>query len=46
MRPVIVQRAALYIDQQALPPAAFCPQCGGSLYLPGLECIRCQRRRL
>lgn len=32
----------LFIDAQALAPAAFCPYCGGERYAPGLICLRCQ----
>ena len=32
----------LYADPQTLPPADFCPYCGGERYLPGLHCIRCE----
>ena len=32
----------LYTDPQAQVPAAFCPVCGGELYLPGLHCLRCE----
>ena len=35
----------LYVDQQSLPPAAFCETCGGELYAPGLVCLRCERRK-
>ena len=35
----------LYIDTQAQIPAAYCENCGGALYRPGLICIRCQRDR-
>jgi hypothetical protein len=31
----------LYIDEQAIPPAAFCPVCHGALYRPSLRCLRC-----
>lgn len=34
----------LYIDLQSLPPADFCPCCGGELYAPSLRCRRCERR--
>lgn len=34
----------LYFDPQQIPAAAFCPECGGCLYLPSLGCIRCERR--
>lgn len=34
----------LYIDIGARPPAAHCEFCGGELYLPGLICLRCQKR--
>ena len=33
----------LYVDPQAVPRADVCEVCGGSLYLPGLACLRCQR---
>ena len=33
----------LYIDIQSRPPAANCPVCGGELYDPSLNCLRCQR---
>ena len=32
----------LYVDVQALPPADFCPVCGGERYRPGLHCLRCE----
>ena len=32
----------LFIDPQTLPPAAFCPCCGGERYAPGLHCLRCE----
>ena len=32
----------LYIDIQATVPAGFCPRCGGAVYKPGLQCLRCQ----
>jgi hypothetical protein len=35
----------LYTDPQAQIPAAYCPVCGGAQYLPGLHCLRCERRR-
>ena len=35
----------LYIDPQVQPPADFCPVCGGERYLPGLTCLRCERRQ-
>jgi hypothetical protein len=31
----------LYEDPQAAVPAAFCPECGGELYAPGMHCARC-----
>ena len=34
----------LYIDPQAVKPAAFCPVCGGECYAPSMTCIRCERR--
>lgn len=37
---------SLYIDIQALPPACFCPHCGGECYAPSLVCLRCKRRGL
>ena len=37
--------SVLYIDSQNIKPAAFCPECGGELYAPSLECLRCQRRK-
>lgn len=30
------------IDPQTLPPAAFCPICGGECYAPSLRCLRCE----
>ena len=42
MRPLI--EPTLYIDIQAIRPAAFCPDCGGETYYPGYSCIRCERR--
>lgn len=33
----------LYTDPQAQRPAGKCPKCGGCVYLPGKNCIRCQR---
>lgn len=36
--------SALYIDPQAAKPSGFCPTCGGELYAPGNNCLRCQRR--
>lgn len=36
----------LYIDIQSLPPACFCPHCGGERYAPSLVCLRCERRGL
>ena len=32
----------LYLDEQALPPADYCPVCGGERYRPSLRCIRCE----
>ena len=32
----------LFIDPQTLPPAAFCPCCGGERYAPSLRCLRCE----
>ena len=34
----------LFSDPQQARPACFCPVCGGERYLPGLICIRCERR--
>lgn len=34
----------LYVDTQAEKPGGVCGVCGGSLYRPGLRCLRCQRR--
>ncbi len=33
----------LYIDPQDTPPADFCQKCGGALYFPSMECIRCRK---
>jgi hypothetical protein len=33
----------LYRDPQAAQPAAFCPRCGGALWLPSLRCLRCEQ---
>ncbi len=33
----------LYIDPQAERPAGYCPKCGGALYAPSCQCIRCGR---
>ena len=33
----------LYIDLQAQIPAGYCPVCGGALFRPSLECLRCRR---
>lgn len=41
MRQII--ESNLYTDPQAVRPAAYCPRCGGALYPPSLECIRCGR---
>lgn len=35
----------LYIDPQNRKPAGFCPVCGGELYAPGCNCLRCERRQ-
>lgn len=35
----------LYVDEQAILPAAFCEVCGGEQYVPGLTCLRCERRK-
>ena len=35
----------LYIDPQSLPPASFCPRCGGERYAPSERCLRCERDR-
>ncbi len=35
----------LYVDEQALAPAAFCQVCRGELYEPGFVCLRCERRK-
>lgn len=32
----------LFIDPQTIPPAAFCPFCGGERYAPSLICLRCE----
>lgn len=34
----------LYPDEQAAVPGCFCPRCLGECYLPGLYCLRCERR--
>ena len=34
---------SLYTDPQAAVPAAYCPRCGGALWLPSLRCIRCEK---
>ena len=39
----LVIQPVLYIDVQGEIPAAYCEECGGALYRPGLVCIRCQR---
>ena len=36
--------STLYIDPQTAKPSGFCPDCGGELYAPGNDCLRCQRR--
>lgn len=36
----------LFTDPQAAVPGCFCPHCGSECYLPGLTCLRCQRRGL
>ena len=33
-------------DPQEVPPAAFCPRCGGEQYAPSLVCLRCEGVRL
>ena len=38
--------STLYIDPQAAKPSGFCPTCGGALYPPGHNCLRCERRFL
>jgi hypothetical protein len=35
----------LFIDIQSLPPADYCPVCGGERYAPSLICLRCERRK-
>ncbi len=35
--------SVLYTDPQDAVPGGFCEKCGGALYLPSLECIRCQK---
>ena len=32
----------LFQDPQQEAPAGFWPRCGGELYRPGLQCLRCQ----
>lgn len=34
----------LYIDPQSVAPSGFCPECGGEVYPPGHDCLRCRRR--
>jgi uncharacterized OB-fold protein len=41
----LVIQPVLYIDVQGEIPAAYCEECGGALYRPGLVCIRCQREQ-
>ena len=36
--------AVLYTDPQAQPPRGFCPVCGGEIYAPEGDCLRCRRR--
>ena len=36
--------STLFTDHQAQVPGGFCPVCGGECYLPGLGCLRCERR--
>ena len=31
----------LYIDPQAAIPVGYCQRCGGAIYAPGGECLRC-----
>lgn len=38
--------SVLYTDIQTQKPAAFCPRCGGELYMPALICSRCERNSL
>ena len=45
MHTVVNWESTLYSDPQAARPAAFCPHCGGALYIPSLLCIRCLRRK-
>jgi len=44
MHTVDTIEATLYIDAQAARPVGFCTICGGELYLPGSNCLRCRRR--
>ena len=34
----------LFFDPQAAKPATFCEACGCERYVPGLHCLRCERR--
>ena len=36
--------STLFYDPQAAAPGDFCPRCGAERYLPGLHCLRCERR--
>ncbi len=44
MHTVDTIEATLYIDAQAARPVDFCRICGGELYLPRGNCLRCRRR--
>lgn len=35
----------LFVDEQSLPPGAFCETCRGELYPPTFTCLRCERRK-
>lgn len=39
----IIMEPTLYFDPQQEREYP-CPVCGGAVYLPGLRCIRCERR--
>ena len=34
----------LFYDPQAAMPAQFCQGCGCERYIPGLHCLRCERK--
>lgn len=36
---------SLFVDEQAAVPGAMCQVCGCECYLPGLHCLRCERKQ-